>query len=105
MKAREYPPEFIAQVKDYAVMGLRPRQIAERLNLEGAERRDFLLDIASKGGPLYEAFLQSRAHGEEDPHATLVTLADGGDTDALELLTKVTWQERVDNLKAELFGI
>lgn len=105
MKTREYTPEFIAQVKDYAVMGLHPRQIAERLNLEGDERRDFLLSIASKGGPLYEAYLLSRAHSEEDPHATLVTLADGGDTDALELLAQDKWRRRVDALKAELFGI
>lgn len=105
MKAREYSQEFIAQVKDYAVMGLHPRQIAERMNLEGAERRDFLLDIASKAHPLHEAWLLSRAHSDEDPLATLVTLADGGDTDALELLTKVNWQSKVDNLKKDLFDI
>lgn len=105
MKAREYTEEFIAQVKDYAVMGLHPRQIAERMNLEGYERRDFLLDIASKAHPLHEAFLVSRAHSEEDPHATLITLADGGDTDALELLAHVNQQRKVDNLKKDLFDI
>lgn len=105
MKAREYTEEFIAQVKDYAVMGLHPRQIAERMNLEGQQRRDFLLDIASKAHPLREAFLISRAHSEEDPHATLITLADAGDTDALELLARVNQQRKVDNLKKELFNI
>ena len=105
MKAREYTEEFIAQVKDYAVMGLHPRQIAERMNLEGQQRRDFLLDIASKAHPLHEAFLISRAHSAEDPHATLITLADGGDTDALELLARVNQQRKVDNLKKELFNI
>ena len=34
MKLSEHTEEFTNQVKDLAVMGLQPRQIAERLGLE-----------------------------------------------------------------------
>lgn len=102
---RTYDDEFVAAVKDYAVMGLHPRQIAERMNLTGLLRRDFLMDIASKCHPLHEAYLMSRAHGEEDPIATLVTIADAGDTSALELLSKINRQAAIDQLKKELFDV
>lgn len=102
---RTYDDEFVGTVKDYAVMGLHPRQIAERMKLTGMQRRDFLMDIVSKCHPLHEAYLLSRTHGEEDPRATLVTIADAGDTSALDLLSRIDRQASIDRLKKDLFDI
>lgn len=105
MKLSEHTEEFTNQVKDLAVIGLQPRQIAERLGLEGEERMEFLLAIMSPNHPLHEAYLLARQHGEMDPHAALIAVADGGDTDALELLFKTNWQNKVDSVKKDLFDL
>ena len=105
MKLSEHTEEFTNQVKDLAVMGLQPRQIAERLGLEGQERLEFLLAVMNPTHPLHKAYLTARQHSEEDPHNALVAMADGGDTDALELLFKSNWQGKVDSVKKELFDL
>lgn len=105
MKISEHTEEFTNQVKDLAVMGLTPRQIAERLGLEGEERQEFLMAVTNPNHPLHEAYKLSKEHAEADPYNTLATLADGGDTDALELLAKVNLQRRLDNVKKDLFDL
>lgn len=54
MEIRTYDEEFVARVKDLAVIGLYPVQIAERMNLVGRERLEFLMDICSKKHPLHK---------------------------------------------------
>jgi len=105
MNFEDHTEEFTNQVKDLAVMGLVPRQIAERLGLEGAERRDFMRAIMSDSHPLHDAYITARQHGIEDADTSLVALADSGNTDALELLYKVRFQNRVDAVKKELFDL
>ena len=102
---RTYDEEFVQKVKDYATMGLTPRQIADRMELVGDERRDFLMFVATKEHPLHSAFIIYKNNAEQDPHAALVAVADAGDTDALELLAKVSYKAKLDDLKEELFGI
>lgn len=100
-----YTPEFIERVKEYAVLGLYPIQIAEKLELTGSERVRFLFDINSKLHPLRSAYLIARAHWEEDKEAALTTLATAGDIDALELSAKVEWRKGIENIKNELFDL
>ena len=97
---RTYDEEFVQKVKDYATMGLTPRQIADRMELVGDERRDFLMFVATNS-----AFIIYKNNAEQDSHAALVAVADAGDTDALELLAKVSYKAKLDDLKEELFGI
>ena len=105
MRLEDHTEEFTNQVKDWAVMGLVPRQIAERLGLEGEERRAFMVAIMTDKHPLHEAYITARQHGIEDADTALITLADAGDTDALELLYKVRWQDNVNKVKKELFDV
>lgn len=105
MEIRTYDEEFIARVKDLAVIGLYPVQIAERLNLMGRERLEFLMDICSKKHPLHKEYLISRSHREDDMEAALTEMAAAGDIDALELDAKLTWKRGVDNVKKELFDV
>ncbi|MBP3662337.1 MAG: hypothetical protein J6J25_04440 [Bacteroidales bacterium] len=100
-----YTSEFIAQVKEYAVLGLYPIQIAERMGLSGSERTRFLFDINSKHHPLRSAYLIARSHWEEDMDAALTTLATAGDVDALELASKVEWRKGIESIKSELFDL
>ena len=105
MATRTYDDEFVARVKDFAVIGLYPVQIAERLGLEGKERMDFLWDICSKNHPLHEEDLGSRAHREQDLDASLNDLAAAGDVDAPALESYLRFHKEVDNLKMELFDV
>ena len=105
MKFEDHTEEFTNQVKDWAVMGLVPRQIAERLGLEGEERRAFMIAIMTDKHPLHKAYITARQHGMEDTDTALITLADAGDTNALELLYKVRWQDNVNKVKKELFDV
>ena len=105
MKPREYTDEFIAQVRDLAVIGLLPVQIAERLKLEGSLRRDFLFDINSSGHPLYSAFYAAQSNYEDDVMGAIQNLAAGGDTKAQETWVELNFNRRVDRLKMDLFGI
>lgn len=105
MAIRTYDEEFVARVKDFAVIGLYPAQIAERLGLEGQDRQEFLRDICSKKHPLHEEYLISRAHREQDLDASLNELAAAGDVDALELEAHIRFKKDVDNLKMELFDV
>ena len=105
MKFSDHTEEFMNQVKDLAVMGLYPPQIAERLCLEGEERREFLMAILNEHHPLHEIYQTARAHSIEDPRAALVTIASAGDTDALELLAKVNLQNSLEEVKKELFDL
>lgn len=105
MAIRTYDDDFVAKVKDLAVIGLYPIQIAERLGLLGSERLGFLIDINSKKHPLHEAFLLSRAHREDDMNAALTDMAASGDVDALELDAKLQWRTGVESLKHELFDV
>lgn len=97
--------ELTNKVKDWAVIGLVPSQIAERLGLEGEERRAFMKAISTNKHPLHEAYITARQHGIEDADTALITQADAGDTDALELLYKVRWQDNVNKVKKELFDL
>lgn len=105
MTIRTYDEGFVARVKDFAVIGLYPVQIAERLGLEGTDRQEFLRDICSKKHPLHEEYLISRAHREQDLDASLNELAAAGDVDALELEAHIRFKKDVDNLKMELFDV
>ncbi len=105
MAMRTYDDEFVARVKDYAVIGLYPVQIAERLGLEGEDRKEFLQDIRTHKHPLREEYLSSRANMVEDLDASLNDLAAAGDVDALELESKIRFNKEVDNLKMELFDV
>ena len=106
MKMRdEYTDEFIQQVKDLAVIGLLPVQIAERLDLRGELRRDFLFDINSKHHPLHAAFLETEAHYEGDVLGAIQNLAAGGDTFAQATWAQLNRERQVNKLKSELFGI
>lgn len=105
MAIRTYDEEFVAQVKDLAIMGLYPVQIAERMHLEGEERKNFLTDILSKKHPLHEEYLLSLANRIQDLNASLVEVALSGDVDALELIDEIARKKEVDNLKKELFGV
>lgn len=105
MSARLYDEDFVARVKDLAVIGLWPVQIAERLGLQGIDRINFLSDICSKKHPLHEEYLISRAHRDDDLDAAINEVAMSGDVDALELQVQMERQKEVDNLKNEMFGL
>lgn len=103
--ARTYPEEFVAQAKDYAVLGLQPPQIAERMGLEGKQREDFLFDCTNKLHPLHLLLNIAYHHGADDLDAALVTIACSGDVDALELAIKKRDADKYLNLRKQLFGI
>ena len=71
MRLEDHTEEFTNQVKDWAVMGLVPRQIAERLGLEGEERHAFMIAIMTDKHPLHEAYITARQHGMEDADTAL----------------------------------
>lgn len=102
---REYSDEFIDKMKDYAVLGLYPVQIAERMGLVGVERRRFIEDICDVKHPLYAEYATTKAHNREDMDAALNTSALCGDAKALRLAYELNQQDRVDQLKNDLFGI
>lgn len=100
-----YEKEFIARVKDLAVLGLYPSQIAERLELVGEFRRRFLEDIVNIEHPLHKEYVYSRQHHMDDLDAALNTSAFTGDPKALRLNYELNRQNRLDLLKQKLFGI
>lgn len=100
-----YSEGFVARMKDFAVLGLGPVQIAERMMLEGEERRRFLRDVTTHDHPLRTEYLRSKSHGEEDLASALIDSAAGGDAKALKLAYEVEHQRKVDSVKKELFGI
>lgn len=102
---KKYSQEFIAKAKDYAVLGLQPPQIAERMGLKGKERADFLFDCSNKLHPLHILINIAYQHGEEDIDAALITIATSGDVDALELAIKKREHDKYLHLRANLFGI
>lgn len=102
---RTYDEKFIAQLKDWAVMGLNPIQIATRMNLRGDERRDFLFNICDPKGPLHQTYMEAREQHEEDIETTLVTLAINGDMDAMELQLRQEEKAEYETLLKQLFGI
>ena len=104
-KPRTYDEAFVAQAKDYAVLGLQPAQIAERMGLEGKQREDFLFDCTNKLHPLHTLLQIAYYHGEADIDAALITMAVSGDVDALELAIKKREQDKYLQLRRNLFGI
>lgn len=102
---RKYEKEFIDQAKDYAVLGLQPVQIAERMGLEGKQREDFLFDCTNKLHPLHLLLNIAYHHGEADIDAAIITMAVSGDVDALELAIKKREQDKYLQLRQKLFGL
>lgn len=100
-----YSEDFIARMKDLAVIGLSPAQIAERMGLEGLERSNFLNSITKDDHPLHKEYFQSYRHYQEDMDAALSMSALSGDPKALRLAYELNRQNTVDDLKKELFGI
>lgn len=100
-----YDADFIARLKDFAVLGLNPFQIAERMDLEGEERRQFLCNICQIKHPLHLAYIEAGGHYREDMTAALNMLAATGDIDALELNFKLEWRRGIEQTKAELFDL
>lgn len=100
-----YDDNFIAQMKDYAVLGLYPPQIAERMGLKGEIRRRFLVNISDYEHPLAKEYWKARERHSEDLSAALATAAMTGDPKALTLAYQVEKQREIDALRLELFGI
>lgn len=102
---RTYSDEFIARVKDFAVLQLTPSQIAERMGLKGIERVGFLTDINMKLHPLAAAYHVALESGLADVQDSLHSLAVSGDTDAIELMLRLNKENESEELKRELFGV
>lgn len=102
---RTYDESFVNEAKDYAVLGLQPVQIAERMGLEGQQREDFLFDCTNELHPLHRLLSLAYQHGEADIDAALTTMAVSGDVDALELAIKKREQDKYLQLRKKLFGI
>lgn len=100
-----YDKDFIDRVKDLAILGLYPPQIAERLGLVGIERAIFLKNMVDPDHPLCKEYWKTREHREEDLDAALQTACMSGDPKALKLAYELKLQSRVDALKKELFGL
>lgn len=100
-----YTKDFIARMKDLAVIGLSPAQIAERMGLEGIDRSSFLHNITQEDHPLHKEYFLASRHYHEDMDAALSTSALFGDPKALRLAYELNHQNKVDDLKKELFGI
>ena len=99
---RKYDDAFIERAKDFAVLGLQPMQIAERMGLVGEERENFLFDCTNT---LHLLLNIAYNHGEDDLDAALTTVAVGGDVDALELALKKREEDRYLRLRLKLFGV
>lgn len=102
---RHYDEAFVTRARDFAVLGLQPPQIAERMGLEGKEREDFLFDCTNTMHPLHILLNIAYAHGEADIDAALITIACSGDVDAMELAIKKREQDKYLRLRSKLFGI
>lgn len=100
-----YDEDFLARVKEFAVMGLNPIQIAERMELQGKGRRDFLCHICTMDHPLHKAFFEAGGHYREDIIAALNMAALTGDIDALELNFRVKKERDIEQAKADLFDL
>lgn len=100
-----YDDNFIAQMKDFAVLGLFPPQIATRMGLKGKIRRRFLANISDYEHPLAKEYWKARDTHSEDLSAALATSAIAGDPKALKLAYEVEKQREIDALRLELFGI
>lgn len=105
LQKRVYDDEFIARCKDLAVLGLQPSQIAERLGLQGTERRDFIFDCTDRLHTLHQLVFAAYQHSEDDIQAALTTTACSGDVLALDLAYRVRERAELDDLKKKLFGI
>lgn len=101
----KYSEEFCREAADYAVLGLQPPQIAERMGLQGRERENFLFDATNPLSPLHEIIHIAYEHGADDIDAALITMAVSGDVDALELALKKREQDKYLQLRSQLFGI
>lgn len=100
-----YDENFVARMKDFAVLGLHPPQIAERMGLSGEERRAFLRHITDYEHPLSKEYWKARESHSEDLSAALATSAMSGDPKALKLAYEVEKQREIDALRVELFGV
>lgn len=100
-----YDENFIARMKDWAILGLYPPQIAERMNLEGTERQIFLCNILDPEHPLAKEYWKAKQHQEEDLDAALQSAASAGDPKALALAYDVADRRTYNKLAKELFGI
>lgn len=102
---RTYDEDFVARLKDWAVMGLEPAQIAERMGLVGEERRDFLFAVTQPKHPLQIAYRDARGHHEDDLDSALENAAVAGDPFALDIAFKERRSRGYEQLLNELFGI
>jgi len=102
---RKYDETFIARAKDFAVLGLQPPQIAERMGLVGKERENFLFDCTNTLHPLHLLLNMAYNHGADDLDAALITIAVSGDVDALELAIKKREEDKYLRLRQKLFGV
>ena len=100
-----YDENFISRMKDFAVLGLYPPQIAERMGLAGEERKTFLQHITGFEHPLSKEYWKARDNHSDDLSAALTTSAMSGDPKALKLAYEVEKQREIDALRVELFGI
>lgn len=102
---RKYEEPFIERAKDFAVLGLQPPQIAERMGLVGKERENFLFDCTNTLHPLHLLLNMAYNHGADDLDAALITIAVSGDVDALELAIKKREEDKYLRLRQKLFGV
>lgn len=105
MEIITYDDDFIDKVRDLAIIGLYPVQIAERLGMTGRFRQRFLQDICNKKHRLYEVYRISKEHREYDIEASVNELASAGDVEAIKLQSSIRYHNELDALKNELFDV
>lgn len=100
-----YDDNFLARMKDLAVLGLYPPQIAERMGLAGELRRKFLANMQDPEHPLAKEYRKVRENHTDDLAAALASSAMSGDPKALKLAYEVEKQREIDALRHQLFGL
>lgn len=100
-----YSEEFLERVRELAIVQLTPSMIATRLELHGKARKSFLRDIKAPHHILSEAFHFGRGIGYQDMMDALHSEAVAGDPDCAELVLRASKENRINELKEELFGI
>ncbi len=100
-----YDDEFCERVKELAMSQLTPSMIADRLELQGNIRKVFLHDISNPLHAVGAAFRLGLGAGYQDIMDSLHSGAVAGDPDCAIVLLKAQEDQKIADLKKELFGV
>lgn len=95
----------LTKIRNFGALKYSEKQICKMLGLFGDDELKFMVEFQDENSPIRQYYEQGVAIGQYNIDAELAKQSEKGDVFSIMELNKRQEQNKLNNLKKELFGI